>query len=120
MTPPLYILEIESKGRGVFCAADLPAGSLIEICPVIVLPETDRSTLDRTHLHDYYFVWQDGTIALALGYGSLYNHSPAPNAETRMDATRQTLDLYALQDIAAGTEIVIDYQAEGKLWFEVR
>lgn len=120
IAPPLYVMEVVGKGRGIFCGVDLPEGSLIEICPVIVLPEVDRMLLDRTRLHDYYFMWQGGRIAVALGFGSLYNHSTAPNAETHMDATRRTIDYYALRDIPAGTEILIDYQAEGKLWFEMR
>ena len=39
-------------------------------------PAAERPLLDETNLYNYYFTWQDQAAAIALGYGSLYNHSP--------------------------------------------
>ena len=36
--------------------------------------------LAETVLKDYCFNWAEGKVALALGYGSIYNHSYRPNA----------------------------------------
>ena len=56
-------------------------GEVIESCPVLVLPaEAVGNDEYKTGLHDYCFAWGRGTVALVLGYGSLYNHSYKPNA----------------------------------------
>lgn len=67
----------------------------------------------------YVFGWGEGSTALALGYGSLYNHSYAPNAETL--ETPDELVITALRDIAAGDEIFINYMgtAQDGVWFDV-
>ncbi|MCB0562304.1 MAG: SET domain-containing protein-lysine N-methyltransferase [Lewinellaceae bacterium] len=122
----LFITLSPLGGRGVFTAAPILEGSLIEVCPVIVMPGNHRRHLDETGLYDYYFIWgeEDGQCAIALGYGSLYNHSFEPNSEYRADLTGLTLDFYALRDIAAGEEITVNYNGDpdkrDKLWFSAR
>lgn len=122
--PDLYILEDAEKGRGVYCMQDIQADSIIEICPVIVLSKKDKKLIHQTKLHDYYFLWDEGldTIAIPLGYGCLYNHASQANADTEQDLDGQLLRIIAKQNIAAGTEICINYlgglvEKEGDLWF---
>jgi len=122
--PNLYILNHPEKGRCVHCAEDIPKGALIEICNLIILPKEDAISIHKTHLHDYYFLWneQTGSIAIALGYGSLYNHSATPNAETESVFESNELRILAIRDIPAGEEITFDYQGEVKdtdIWFDV-
>jgi hypothetical protein len=122
--PSLFIAPSPLGGRGVFTAEPIPAGSIIEICPVLVLPLKDRTHLDQTKLHDYYFIWgeEDNQCAIVLGFGSLYNHAYEPNAEYAPDFGSSTLDFYALQTIAAGTEITVNYSGDPsgriELWFD--
>ncbi len=107
------------KGRGVFARKAIGAGALIEAAPVVIVPAAQRDLLDRTILHDYYFVWDGGgddqSVAIALGLVSLCNHSRRPSARVRCNYTRATLDLVALTAIAPGGEITIDYNCP--LWF---
>jgi SET domain-containing protein len=110
-------LEIRSdtlKGRGVFARAPIAAGTVIEAAPMIIVPPEERALLDRTILHDYYFDW-DGSAAVALGLVALCNHSRRPRARIRRNLAQRTLDLVALEPIAAGQEITIDYHCP--LWF---
>jgi hypothetical protein len=62
---------------------------------------------------------RDGRTALALGYGSLYNHSYEPNAMTV--ETGDELVLSAARKIRVGDEIYINYMgtAQTGVWFEV-
>lgn len=120
--PNLYIAQTDF-GRGVFTATPIPAGSVIEICHVILIPKAELPIIHKTVLHDYYFLWgQDmQQCALALGYGSLYNHAIHPNANFILDLGQDTIDIEAIKDIAAGEEITINYHGdpgdEEKLWF---
>ena len=59
------------------------------------------------------------STALALGYGSLYNHSYRPNAETL--ETPDELVITALHRIEPGEEIFINYMgtAQDGVWFDL-
>lgn len=119
--PGLYINSTSERGRGVFTAIEVPKGSTIEICPVIVLPAKDYQKIHDSFLHDYYFIWQgENETALALGYGSLYNHDNNSNADYEMDFEAQTISIIAQRDIDADEEITIDYTNgvdRSTLWF---
>lgn len=117
----------KGRGRGVFAARQFEPGETIEICPVIALSEADAKTLDGTGLYDYYFGWgKDGkAAAIALGYGSLYNHSFTPNAIHHKNAKNDTISIVAVKSIAPGEEIFIRYDTapgeDGKqMWFDIR
>lgn len=125
--PDVYVGDSAGRGRGIFAARRFEPGETIELCPAIVLPEADARTLDATRLYDYYFGWgEDGQqAAIVLGYGSLYNHSPSPNAEHQKHFATSTVLIVAVRPIAAGEEIFIRYET-GKgierppVWFDVR
>lgn len=116
----LEIRHDPAKGRGIFAAAPIAAGTVIEAAPIIIVPATDCPLLDRTILHDYYFHWDgdpdgEGSGAVALGLVALCNHSRRPRARVRRNFAQVTLDLVALMTIAAGEEVTIDYNCP--LWF---
>ncbi|NOT36377.1 MAG: SET domain-containing protein-lysine N-methyltransferase [Saprospiraceae bacterium] len=103
---------------------DIPKGSPIENCPIIHIPKKEVNIIHNTELHDYYFVWgeKDDEAAIALGYGSLYNHSYKPNADFILDLSNNTINFFAIKTIKAGKEITINYhgqpEAEDELWFD--
>jgi uncharacterized protein len=106
--PDLYVGRIRGMGRGVFAGRAFKRREVIEVCPVIRLA-TDTAP---DGLEDYVFRWgaKEDELALALGLGSLYNHSATPNAEFSVRLRSLTIAFRALRDIAAGEQILIDYQ----------
>ena len=128
--PQLYIADSDLAGRGVFTAIDIPAGSIIEVCPVIIVPEKEAQLIQETILYDYYFIWGDTEkeIAIALGYGSLYNHSFEPNAFFESDFESTIITIICKKDIVSGDEILVNYNGDDepdealkkKLWFKVK
>jgi len=110
-------------GRGVMAIDDIAKDEIIEVCPVLVIPPKDVPNIHQSVLHDYYFTWGDDEkeAAIALGYGSLYNHATFANAIYEMDFEAMTIDIYACRDIKAGEEIFINYHgspgAKDQLWF---
>lgn len=119
--PFLYITTSKLGGRGVFTSRDIPAGTTIENAPIIRLNLDDMEAIHETRLHDYYFLWGEHACAIALGYGSLYNHSRDPNTEYEMDFEDEDIRFFALRDIPAGSELLINYTDDEdertKLWF---
>lgn len=120
----LYIQTTEGKGRGVFCNEDIEKGQLIEICPVIVLPEKDRALIDKSALYDYYFLWADDHLetGIVMGFGSMYNHDYSPNAIYETYYEDQIMKVIAIENIPANTEITINYnhdpKDQTKVWFD--
>lgn len=118
--PFIYVAPDAHGGRGVFTGADIPAGTTIELAEVLLLSAADRTIIHKTSLHDYYFQWDGDRAAIALGYGSLYNHSDESNALFELDYDFNQIRFSAQRDIAAGEEITTNYRVgdpEMELWF---
>ena len=120
----LYYAPSPLSGRGVFTAEDIPKNTIIELAPIIEIPESEVDIIHHTDLHDYYFVWgeHDEKAAIALGYGSLYNHSYSPNANYIFDFENQIIEFFSIKNIKAGDEILINYhgdpKAKDEVWFD--
>jgi uncharacterized protein len=114
------------KGRGVFARRRIGRGEVVERSPLIVIPAAQWGLVESTVFCNYTFTWgRDGNdAAVALGYGSLYNHSYTPNARYVPRFADQALEFVALRDIEPGEEVTINYNREpgdrSPLWFEVR
>lgn len=119
----VIVKRVRGKGRGVFARRFIAEGEIIETCPVLVVPTGEvRSGPAWTRLGEYCYEWGQGSVALALGYGSLYNHSYEPNARYE-DVGRRAKRFVAIRDIAAGEEITVNYNGEpgdrSPVWFDV-
>jgi hypothetical protein len=75
----IEVKQVRGKGRGIFARRPIEADEVIETCPVLVLPSGSIEDFSAG-IGAYVFEWGRGKLALALGYGSLYNHSYRPNA----------------------------------------
>ena len=127
--PSVYVKDTGTpKGRGVFAARPFAAGELVEVCPVVLL----RKPYEALHkeLKTVVFHWEvpegaAATQALALGYGSLYNHASPSNLRYETDAQALVIRLVAVRNVEAGEELTINYNADGGApvseedwWFE--
>jgi uncharacterized protein len=117
------VKRIKGKGRGVFALRAIAKGEVFERVPVLVMTSDEFANgLSETPLKDYCFAWGEDQVVLALGYGSLYNHSYKPNARYE-DVGPATKAFVAVRDIAKGEEITVNYNGEprsrAKVWFDV-
>lgn len=124
MTRALRVGLTPHAGRGVFAVEPIQAGEVIEECPVVVVPEAQVSSLLLTSLCDYHFWWGPSRedAAIALGHGSLYNHSYEPCAMYVRKPLDLTILFIALRDIAPGEEITVNYNGSPEdrtpVWFD--
>lgn len=93
------------KGRGVYADELVAKGDQIEVCQLVVLNLNEVGK----KLEGYVFGLSKQKVALALGNGSLYNHSDNPNAFCSIDTQNKILFIEALSSIKKGQEITIDY-----------
>lgn len=121
-------------GRGVYATQDIAKGEIIETVPMIVMPRIqvfpegcDESTKALSRISWYVFEWtpERGVpmTALALGYGSLYNHSYSANARY-VQAGKDSMNFIAVKSIKKGQEIFVNYNgspnSKTKVDFEVK
>jgi uncharacterized protein len=106
----LFIQQHPIRGRCVIATQPFVKGGLIEVCLVIVVPEIDvKGILDH-----YVYQWGRGNFAIALGYGSIYNHSKVPNIDWDCNFEGKVIVFRALKNIHSGSELVSDYGYEPK------
>ena len=126
LKPYLFINENAEKGRGVFTRERIPANTVVEMAPVIVMESKDREHLDKTLLHDYIFEWgkEKNKCAMALGLIPIYNHSYKSNCEYFMDFEDNSIMVKTVRVIENGEELTINYNGDWndgkKVWFDVK
>lgn len=99
----------------MFTGRDINLGETVEVCPVVVF-ERDFNAPPEL-LGQRVFNWvvlasaPVGNHALALGYGSLYNHNNPANMRYEADAVSQLLRFIAVREIRVDEELTINYSA---------
>ncbi len=122
--PHLFVAPSGSKGRGVYSSRNIPADTIIEISPVIVLSSTERKTVEKTKLFNYIFEWgaSHRQGALGLGYISLYNHSYDANCDYDMDFDNLLMTIRTVKPVKKGGELMVNYNADPAnkttVWFD--
>jgi SET domain-containing protein len=127
--PSVYVKDTgTAKGRGVFAARPFRAGEVVEVCPVVLFRK-EYKVLHK-ELKTVVFHWEvpegeAATQALALGYGSLYNHANPSNMRYETDNKTLLMRFIAVREVEAGEELTINYNADGgepvsedEWWFE--
>lgn len=100
-------------GRGMFTTELIKAGDIFDVAPVIVVPQSEAKYIAKTILDRYAYEF-GRDLAIALGFGSLYNHSKNPNAEWYVKTDRKIIFYRAIKDIPAGRQIFVDYGYDPK------
>ncbi|KZO93583.1 hypothetical protein CALVIDRAFT_245031 [Calocera viscosa TUFC12733] len=124
-THALEIQTTANKGRGVYATYAIPQGTLVEISPVLLFTPDEWEDYGRHTVLDHYtFIWRTPgeskpSMALALGLGSIFNHSSRPNVSFLRQIADQTIEYSTTRDVAAGEELCISYGDPARLWFSV-
>lgn len=117
----ITVKDSKGMGRGVFATDLIKKDEVIEVAPIIVLQFEDFVDTRWNLLFEYYF-WLDDEVVLALGYGSIYNHSLKANAEYKIDVKKKSITFKANRDIRKNEEIFFNYKgsssSKAPLWFE--
>ncbi|HSL58903.1 MAG TPA: SET domain-containing protein-lysine N-methyltransferase [Acidimicrobiales bacterium] len=100
-------------GRGVFATRDRHAGEVLEVAPILLIPEAQRDAALATIVRRYAWGW-DGGLAVGLGLISVVNHGVPANARWESDREACELWLVATAAIAAGAEVLVDYSHGGE------
>jgi SET domain-containing protein len=116
--------RISDASRGVFAKSDIKKGEVVETAPIIEVPRHDMSNLKESVLVTYFFYFGKNKerLAVALGFGSIYNHSDKPNVAYKIKLKEKIIEFTAINDITKDDEITFDYanikKRENPLWFQ--
>ncbi|KAH9999627.1 cytidine deaminase-like protein [Russula compacta] len=111
------IKHSDGKGRGVYASKAMPAYTLLEISPALLFSAEEYEAHGRHTVLDHYtFKWRDGRMALALGLGSLFNHSDSPNVSYTIDTATESIRYTTVRAVEADEELCIYYGPN--LWFK--
>jgi SET domain-containing protein len=122
----VFVGKTVKRGRGIFTREAIPAGTVVEIAPVIVMTPEDRKHIDKTIMHDYIFEWGDDqkSCIQALGYVPLYNHAYESNCEYEMDYRKNIITIRTVRNVRKNEELTINYNGEWNskkpIWFDVK
>jgi len=113
----LEVRKSSTHGVGVFCKDKIQKGETVEICRMLKLDWKMKYHHDRV-IRDYCWIRNCNcndcnihgqNMYLAMGFGSLYNHSDSPNMDTKTDYNNFVMYITANKDIQEGEEIFISY-----------
>lgn len=93
------------KGRGVFALQPIRKGEVVEVCELILI-DLDQVQAD---LEGYVYQYSKTKAAVALGNGSLFNHSDSSNCIFYFNFRKKQLIVEACKDIEVGQELTINY-----------
>lgn len=99
--------------RGLIATEGIAKNRVIERCPAVTFRKNPE-VIEQTIFDHYVFDWDETHEALALGYGSLCNHSYTPNVMVDFDIESKLVVFTALKDITIGEELVINYNDDSE------
>lgn len=100
----------KDMGRGVFAACNINKKIVVEISPCLKWNERDQDLTQNSFLRFYVFEGKTKRDSvLALGVGSLFNHSKKANVKYKYDAKRNVIVFTATRKIYKGEQLFIDY-----------
>jgi hypothetical protein len=107
--------------RGVFSSVDIEEGELIERCPLLPLGFRSRYHSDP-QIWQYFYTGKycdckeckshGFGFYVALGYGSIYNHSKDPNAHMVFNYSNLYVDIISNKYISKNEEILVNFEKE--------
>lgn len=105
----LTVKKTRKYGRGVFTSEFIKKGTAIEVSPLIIVSsKRDVNKVMDTALSSYVYDFK-GKLAIALGLGSLFNHSESANVEWKVLFKDEKILYWAKEDIPAGSQLFINY-----------
>eukprot|EP00669_Euglena_mutabilis_P010998 TRINITY_DN5686_c0_g1_i1.p1 TRINITY_DN5686_c0_g1~~TRINITY_DN5686_c0_g1_i1.p1 ORF type:complete len:197 (-),score=60.75 TRINITY_DN5686_c0_g1_i1:643-1212(-) len=117
--PEMYWVRVGKSplhGRGVFAVRDLPANTIVEVCPTLTL-DKEACVHQKCILMDYLFESEEGDhMVIAMGYGMMYNSAKNPNVLHYFDIDGNMV-FVAKRDIVKGEELFHYY---GEEWWYTR
>jgi SET domain-containing protein len=106
--PWIKVDSTEYMGRGLVACEPIKRGTRLFVAEVIKVPTHE---IIGTLVEKYVFGYDQKFSAIALGLGSLFNHSATPNVEARYKYVdkRWLLEFHTTKNIKANDQLFLNY-----------
>ena len=111
----MNVRQAGDKGKGVFANKRYAKGALVLSHEILAVPDGKSAKVRETFFDDYMF-FIGGVYFLALGEGSLLNHSADPNLYYTFRKKTRRIEFYALRTLRKDEELTIDYEWDSYPW----
>lgn len=108
----IKLRKTKKFGRGLYATKNIKKGQVVELSPVIPLTGWEHDHLKSTVMNTYVFEWDSDGAALALGFGSLFNHSQDCNVTYDSLLKSKQIKFTATRNIKKGEQLLINYGYE--------
>ena len=107
----IYIASSDIHRWGVFTRKPIQQYDVIQESPYTTFAEDELENAPTIERYTYGagYLDQVDEVVLGFGFAALFNHSEEPNVAYMLDPVNEVMRHYALDDIDAGEELVIDY-----------
>lgn len=92
---------------GVFALEPIKKFELLEESPYIAISFAEVSTAPSCEPYTYWL--EDESSLIGMGYAGLYNHGFESNVDYQVDKVSELIRHYAIKDINAGEELLLNY-----------
>lgn len=113
--PKLEVCSSLTHRWGLFAKEKIKCNEILEEAPYFAVPLEEIEAAPSCEVYTYWL--EDGSALIGMGYAGLYNHSFKPNATYHVDKVNEIITHYAIRDIEAGEELVINYGVENAAIF---
>ena len=107
----VYIASSDIHRWGVFTKKPIAQYDVIQESPYCTFPSEELE--EAPTLERYTYATDGGSevdeVVLGFGFAAMFNHSSDPNVAYILDPVNEVMRHYAVVDIDAGEELVIDY-----------
>lgn len=108
--PKVSVRQFDDMGRGIMAERHFKDGDIIEETPVVIIDRQENHDINHCILNLYRFAWiGHDESCLALGIGSLFNHSFEHNVTYDSDPINKTMVFKAKGNIRKGQQLFINY-----------
>lgn len=115
----VVIKNTKKYGRGLYATRNFKKGEIIEVSPVVVIDKMDTRLISDTNMNMYVFEWSKDSSALALGYGSLFNHSKKYNVSYMNSFRSKEIVFMTTRKIRKGEQLFIHYGYDPKYGIQI-
>ena len=115
LNPSIYIARSDTHRWGVFTDSDIQQYDVIQESPYCSYPEEEVD--ENAEVLRYSYDSEDprtDEMVIGFGFAAMFNHSfHESNAAYYLDTVNEVMCHFATEDIEAGSEIFINYGADG-------
>jgi len=118
LNPNVYVGRSDVHRWGLFTKENIAQYDVIQESPYCTFPENELEEAPTIERYSYASEVSTEVDEMVLGFGfaPMFNHNSDPNCAYILDTVNEVMRHYAIKDIEAGDELLLDYGGDDDLF----